>query len=35
MMFDKFKLLCIMLPKMTRYAKCFGETKYMYFFNKH
>ena len=26
---DKIKPLCIMLPELTEYVKCFDETKYM------
>ena len=26
---DKIKPLCIMLPKLTEYVKCFDEIKYM------
>ena len=30
---DKIKPLCVMLPKMSEYFKCFDETKYMSLFD--
>ena len=30
----KMKLLCLILPKMSRYVKSFDETKYVYFLIK-
>ena len=29
---DKIKRLCIMLPKMSGYLKCFDENKYVFFY---
>ena len=28
---EKVKLLCVMLPKMSAYRRCFDETKYISF----